>query len=285
MTRNVRFESTARFRPAPVRIDVGRVAAVGVSAAAPKAGTRGRMSLSGKEGVMTDVHEWFEGVKRELVARCPYRESEYFKRFNAGGLTKAQAWGHVGQNYLIVVYFPRIFSGIHARCDELDVRKECAKHLLVEDLGYFRGKIGATPDHVELYRWIGDDMGYGRDVYARITPLPETTALIEFCCELSHRIPWNAALCTTALFEAEVIELSQMVGHGLVKHYGCRPEHGGMNYTVHYEAEREESDDTEKAILQYIRTDDDRRVAAASMRRLHERLEAYAQGLKREYLG
>ncbi|MDP3767683.1 MAG: hypothetical protein Q8S13_06685, partial [Dehalococcoidia bacterium] len=96
---------------------------------------------------MTNASEWFERLKTELLARCPYREAEYFKRFRAGSLTKEGAWGHVAQNYLIVQYFPRIFSGIHARCDELEVRKECAKHLLVEDLGYFRGRIGATPDH------------------------------------------------------------------------------------------------------------------------------------------
>jgi len=34
------------------------------------------------------------------------------------------------------------------------VRKDCARHLLVEDLGYFRGQIGGTPDHVELYQRI-----------------------------------------------------------------------------------------------------------------------------------
>jgi pyrroloquinoline-quinone synthase len=233
---------------------------------------------------MSDVHEWFEAIKAELVAKCPYNESEYFKRFASGQLTREQAWGHVSQNYLIVVYFPRIFSGIHVRCDELEVRKECAKHLLVEDLGYFRGRIGATPDHLELYRWIGDDMGYGREVYDQLQPLPETTAVIAFCKELSHTIPWPAALCTTAVFEAEVIVLSQIVGQGLVKHYGCRPEHGGMNYTVHFEAEKEEGEDTEKAILKYIRTEADRRVAEASMRRLHTVLEGYAKGLQSAYL-
>jgi len=233
---------------------------------------------------MTDVAAWFTGVKQELLARSPYRESEYFKRFGAGTLTREQAWGHVAQNYLIVVYFPRVFSGIHARCDVLDVRKACAKHLLVEDLGYFRGQIGATPDHVELYKRIGDDMGYGREVYDRIAPLPETTAIIDYCRELSERVPWSAALCTTALFESEVVELSQIVGHGLVAHYGCRPEWGGMNYTVHFEAEQEESDDTEKAILEHIRTAEDCRVAEGSMRTLHERLAAYAHGLARAHL-
>jgi pyrroloquinoline-quinone synthase len=239
----------------------------------------------GGGGDMMNVHGWFRSVKAELIARCPYRESEYFRRFGEGVLTKAQAWGHVSQNYLIVVYFPRIFSGIHARCDELDVRKDCAKHLLVEDLGYFRGKIGATPDHVELYKWIGDDMGYPRDVYDRLRPLPETAGIIDYCVELSQRVPWPAALCTTALFEAEVIELSQLVGRSLVGHYGCRPAHGGMNYTVHFEAEQEESEETEKAILTYVRTDEDRRTAESSMRKLHALLESYANGLKREYLG
>jgi pyrroloquinoline quinone (PQQ) biosynthesis protein C len=233
---------------------------------------------------MASVSDWFDAVKAELLARSPYRESEYFKRFAAGTLTREQAWGHVAQNYLVVIYFPRIFSGIHARCDELAVRVECTKHLLVEDLGYFRGRIGATPDRAELYRRIGDDLGYGRDVYATIRPLPETAALLDFCRQLAHEIPWNAALCTTALFEAEVIELSQMVGRGLAEHYGCRPEWGGLNYVVHEEAEREESGDTEKAILSHVRTADDRRVAETAMRTLHAHLERYADALAREYV-
>jgi len=238
----------------------------------------------GGRGTMTIAREWFTAVKQELLACSPYRESEYFKQFGAGTLTRAQAWGHVAQNYLIVVYFPRIFSGIHARCDELEVRKACAKHLLVEDLGYFRGRIGGTPDHVELYKRMGDDLGYGRDVYDRLRPMPETTAIIEYCRDLAHRVPWNASLCTTALFESEVVELSQIVGPALVRHYGCRPEWGGMNYTVHFESEHEESDDTERAILQYIRSEGDRRVAETSMRTLHACLEAYARALKRDYV-
>jgi len=233
---------------------------------------------------LTSTYAWFEALKTELLARCPYREAEYFKRFGAGALAKEEAWGHVAQNFLIVQYFPRIFSGIHARCDDLEVRKECAKHLLVEDLGYFRSQVGATPDHVELYKRIGDDMGYGRDVYDRITPLPETAAILTFCRRLSQEIPWNAALCTTALFEAEVIELSRIVGGGLVAHYGCRPEWGGLNYVVHFEVEQEESEDTEKAILQHIRTEADRRAAEAAMRTLHGLLEVYADGLTRTYV-
>jgi pyrroloquinoline-quinone synthase len=233
---------------------------------------------------VSSAHAWFEALKTELLARCPYREAEYFKRFGAGALAGEAAWGHIAQNFLIVQYFPRIFSGIHARCDDLEVRKECAKHLLVEDLGYFRGRIGGTPDHLELYKRIGDDMGYGRDVYDRIEPLPETVAIIEFCRRLSDEIPWSAALCTTALFEAEVVELSRSVGSGLAQHYGCRPEWGGLNYIVHAEVEQEESEDTEKTILQHIRTDADRRVAEASMRTLHGLLEAYADALTRAYV-
>lgn len=126
--------------------------------------------------------------------------------------------------------------------------------------------------------------GLRADVYDRIEPLPETTAVIEFCRRLSHEIPWSAALCTTALFEAEVIELSRTVGSGLAEHYGCRPDWGGLNYIVHVEVEQEESEDTEKAILQHIRTDADRRAAEAAMRTLHGLLEAYADVLTRTYV-
>jgi pyrroloquinoline-quinone synthase len=232
-----------------------------------------------------DVTRWFETVKTELLARNPFRESEYFKRFAAGTLTKAQVWGHVGNQFLLVSWFPRIFSGIHARCDDLEVRKDCARHLLVEDLGYFRGQIGGTPDHVELFKRIGDDLGQPRSVYDTLSPIPEMARLIAFLGRLAQEIPWNAALCTTAFYESQVGEMSAVVGLALLKHYGCRPDWGGMNYIVHEEVEAEESGETEGKILEHIRTTDDRRLAERAMRELHDCTEAYARGLARAYLG
>jgi pyrroloquinoline-quinone synthase len=228
--------------------------------------------------------EWFDAVKSELLARDPFRESVYFKRFAAGELSREQAWGHVSQWYFLICWFPRLFSGIHARCDELEVRKDCARHLLVEDLGFFRGEIGGTPDHVELFQRIGDDMGYPREAWGRVTPMPEMQEILIFFHRMAHEIPWSASLCTTAFIEAEVVEISQTVGRALAEHYGCRPGWGAMNYLVHAEVEREEAGETEATILGYIRTAKDRRAAEGAMRDMHRLLESYAHGLARDFL-
>jgi pyrroloquinoline-quinone synthase len=228
--------------------------------------------------------EWFEAVKAELLARNAFREAEYFKRFAAGTLSRAQAWGHVSQWYFLICWFPRMFSGIHSRCDELAVRKDCARHLLVEDLGYFRGEIGGTPDHVELYKRIGDDMGYPREAWDAVLPMVEMQEILAYFSRLAHEIPWSAALCTTAFIEAEVVEVARTVGHGLTEHYGCRPDWGAMNYLVHEEVEREEAGETEGAILKYITTPGERQAAEQSMREMHRLLDAYAKGLARDYL-
>jgi len=229
--------------------------------------------------------EWFDGLIAELVARSPFRRSEYFKRFAAGTLPKAQAWVHLSQHYLLIAWFPRIFSGIHARCEDLEVRKDCARHLLVEDLGYFEGKVGGTPDHDELYRRIGDDLGYPRGVYATITPIPEMAAIVHYFKTMAHELPWSASLCATALIEEEVVEISQTVGKALVQHYGVRPEWGGMNYYVHEMVEKEEAGETKGTILKHIRTAEDRAAAEAAMREMHRRLERYADALTQRYLG
>ena len=97
------------------------------------------------------VEEWFDVLTAELLVRSPFRRSEYFTRFAAGELSREQVWGHISQHYLLVAWFPRIFSGIHTRADDLEVRKDCARHLLVEDLGHFGGRVGGTPDHDELF--------------------------------------------------------------------------------------------------------------------------------------
>ena len=233
---------------------------------------------------MATTEEWLAALRAELLARSPFRHSEYFKRFASGGLSVEQVWGHIAQHYLLIAWFPRIFSGIHSRCEDLGVRKDCARHLLVEDLGYFEGRVGGTPDHDELFRRIGDDLGFARDVYDTIVAVPEMDAILEFFRRLAHEIPWSASLCATALLEEEVVAIAQTVGRALVQYYGVRPEWGGMNYTVHEAIEAEESGGTQEAILQHLRTPEDRAAAERAMREMHQLLEAYAEGLARRHL-
>ena len=229
------------------------------------------------------TEEWYESVTARLLAASPFRRSEYFKRFASGTLTNDQVWGHIAQHYLLIAWFPRIFSGIHTRCEDLEVRKDCARHLLVEDLGYFEGRVGGTPDHDELFRRIGDDLGYARDEYARIVPVPEMAAIVAFFRRLAHDVPWSASLCATALLEEEVVEIARTVGTALVQHYGVRPDWGAANYTVHEAIEQEESGETKKTILGHIKTAEDRRAAEAAMQEMHDLLVAYAEGLARRY--
>src|SRR5216117_1024443 len=226
---------------------------------------------------------WFDALTAELLAQSPFRRSEYFRRFAAGALSRADVWGHISQHSLLIAAFPRIFSGIHTRCEDFEVRKDWARHLLVEDLGYFDGRVGGTPDHDELFRRIGDDLGYPREAYERIAPVPEMAAIIAFFRRLAHEIPWSAALCATALLEEEVVEIAQTVGRALVQHYGVRPEWGAANYTVHEAIEQEESGETKKTILGHVKTAEDRRAAEAAMREMHDLLVAYAEGLARRY--
>lgn len=228
--------------------------------------------------------QWYEGLTAELLAQSPFRRSAYFKRFASGALSREQVWAHIAQHYLLIAWFPRIFSGIHTRCDDFEVRKDCARHLLVEDLGYFEGKVGGTPDHDELFRRIGDDLGYARDEYDRIVAVPEMDAILDFFRRLAHEVPWSAALCATALLEEEVVEIAQTVGRALVQHYGVRKDWGAMNYRVHEAIEKEESGETKKTILKHLRTPEDRRAAEAAMREMHRLLESYADSLARREL-
>src|SRR3989475_721413 len=227
---------------------------------------------------------WFDALTAELLAQSPFRRSEYFRRFAAGALSRADACGPASQAHLMLAGCARIFSGIHMRWADFEVRKDCARHRLVEDLGYFDGRVGGTPDHDELFRRIGDDLGYPREAYERIAPVPEMAAIIAFFRRLAHEIPWSAALCATALLEEEVVEIAQTVGRALVQHYGVRPEWGGMNYTVHEAIEKEESGETKRTILKHLRAPDDRRAAEAAMREMHRLLEAYAEGLARRHI-
>src|SRR5438105_8764899 len=155
------------------------------------------------------TEEWFDSLTAELLAQNPFRRSEYFKRFASGSLSREQVWGHIAQHYLLIAWFPRIFSGIHTRCEDFEVRKDCARHLLVEDLGFLSGQVGATPDHDELFRRIGDDLGYSRDAYDRIAAVPEMDAIARFFHELAHERPERARPGATALLDEEDARLAR----------------------------------------------------------------------------
>src|SRR5207237_178550 len=144
------------------------------------------------------TEDWFDALTAELLLQSPFPSSEYVRRFASGALGRADVWGHIAQHYLLIAWFPRIFSGIHSRCEDFEVRRDCARHLLVEDLGYFDGRVGGTPDHDELFRRIGDDLGYPREAYELIAPVPEMAAILAFFRRLAHEIPWSASLCPTA---------------------------------------------------------------------------------------
>ena len=59
---------------------------------------------------------------------------------------------------------------------------------------------------------------------------------------------------------------------------------GGSNYWGHAEVEAVESGETEGAVLRYIATAEDQRLAEAAMREFHDRMDTYTRGLAREYL-
>src|SRR2546428_11243890 len=131
--------------------------------------------------------EWFDALTAELLAQSPFRRSVYFKRFASGALTREQVWSHIAQHYLLIAWFPRIFSGIHTRCNDFEVRKDCARHLLVEDLGYLNGRVGATPDHDELSRKSGERRGVCPAAKDRVPPVavcPDTAGRFADGCDV-----------------------------------------------------------------------------------------------------
>ena len=81
-------------------------------------------------------------MKTALLARTPFRESEYFKRFADGRLTVPQVWAHISNQFLLVSWFPRIFSGIHSRCDELEVRKDLPWNAALCATAFYESQVG-----------------------------------------------------------------------------------------------------------------------------------------------
>jgi hypothetical protein len=79
--------------------------------------------------------------------------------------------------------------------------------------------------------------------------------------------------------------MAQTVGRALVEHYGCRPQWGGQNYTVHEAIEKEESGETKRTLLRHLDGPAARQAGESAMREMHQLLEAYADGLARRHLG
>src|SRR2546426_11013585 len=105
------------------------------------------------------TENWFEALTAELLAQSPFRRSEYFTRFASGALSREQVWAHISQHYLLIAWFPRIFSGIHTRCDDVEVRKDCAHHLFLMVWAYLKARGGGSPTTNKLTARTGRNFG------------------------------------------------------------------------------------------------------------------------------
>ena len=121
------------------------------------------------------TEEWYEGLTAELLAQSPFRRSEYFKRFAAGTLTREQAWAHIAQHYLLIAWFPRIFSGIHTRCEDLEVRKDsgASGYCTIRSQSESGAEVGRAD-----FRFDGDETRIDRVVTLRTTARGTTAELL-----------------------------------------------------------------------------------------------------------
>jgi pyrroloquinoline-quinone synthase len=151
----------------------------------------------------------------EIIAERHLLKHEFYQLWNKGELSREALQHYAAQYYSQVASFPRFISGVHHRCEKLDVRVMLTENLADEELH-------GIP-HPELWMQFAEGLGLSSEQVQNAKPLPQTKALVDKFYELAKR-DWRDGLCALYAYESQVPAISTSKIAGLIEHYGISDE-------------------------------------------------------------
>jgi pyrroloquinoline-quinone synthase len=201
--------------------------------------------------------------------------------FASGRLTTAQLKIHFQQEYVVYVRdFPVFLARIHGRNPPAPVRRMLAENIYEEDTGGL--SFGAS--HPELFLRMMEGLGFAREDFDRVRPLPASRIYRAWLDKMSHHRHWVlGAAVLTVFVEGSVKDRKEILepakpksaeeiqdlirSHPLVRHHGASP--GCMDLVrAHQRVEAGHRHDAYDMVVHYTPATLQRPVLAALARTL-----------------
>ena len=201
----------------------------------------------------------------ELVASLDSLASElsllkhpFYQEWTAGTLSMGRLRNYAAQYYLHVAAFPRYLSGLHSRCEDLEIRQILLENLIDEERG--------SANHPELWLRFAEALGLAREQVTGTQPLPAATALVDTFTHLTRDLPLQAGLGALYAYESQIPAVATAKIDGLRRFYDITDEDGVRFFSVHRDTDPFHAQTVGTLIERYATRQDDRRIVLESGR-------------------
>lgn len=226
-----------------------------------------------KEGEIMTREEFLDALDA-LVAEKHLLKHPFYCLWNAGKLTKEHIREYAISYYPHVAAFPTYVSGVHAGCDDPQVRLELLENLVEEE--------GGPVNHPALWRRFAASVGASEtDLSARPRTPEVADAIAEF--RATTRAGSVAeGLAALYAYESQIPEISRTKREGLASFYGIDDPEAVRFFTVHEEADVWHRQVEREALGRVAATPEDRKSALAAADRCLDAVNRILDGVMRE---
>ena len=189
------------------------------------------------------MNQYLDNIDKD-IAQKHLLKHPFYLAWARGELSKDALTDYAQQYYHHVAAFPTYLSAVHAKCDDLNTRKQLLNNLIDEESG--------SPNHPELWKEFADGLGVEDVELAQSDKRPETKKLIDTFRSVCGQGSTAEALGALYAYESQIPAICESKIDGLKKHYGFTKSEHYEYFTVHIEADREHSATEREMLNRYI---------------------------------
>ena len=220
------------------------------------------------------TREEFLDALDALVAEKHLLKHPFYCLWNQGKLTLDHIREYAISYYPHVAAFPTYVSGVHAGCDDPQVRGELLENLIEEE----RGPV----NHPALWRRFAAAVGAGEADLSAQPRTPEVADAIAQFRSTTRAGSVAEGLAALYAYESQIPEISRTKREGLAAFYGIVDPEAVRFFTVHEEADVWHRQIEREALGRVATTPEDRERALAAADRCLDAINGILDGVMRE---
>ncbi len=190
------------------------------------------------------MKDWISQLE-ELIKKNHMLSHPFYQAWTCGHLSKETLQEYAKEYYHHVKAFPTYLSALHARSDDMEVRKSLLNNLIDEEAG--------TPNHPDLWRNFALSLGVTQEELDHHTPAPATRALIDQFRKICSNAPLLAGVAALYSYESQIPSICETKIEGLKKWFGMNNPEGYRYFTVHQTADVEHAEEEKALLMKLVR--------------------------------
>lgn len=161
----------------------------------------------------------------EIISKKSILKHPFYQCWQVGGLQKGELQEYLKQYYHLENAFPRFMSGIHANCENAEMRQIMLKDLIGEE--------GQATNHVDQLITFSAALGLTREEIVNSKANKNTSDAIKTFLDLAQDKNINKGLAALATYKEQIRKVAETKEHGLQAYYGIKGDEALQFFRTH----------------------------------------------------